>query len=580
MSVTLSNPAAAPGALPIHQVFPSLTNPRQNFSGDSFNDLVESIRQHGVLQPVLVRSLLVTPEHVDRAEAISPLQFLDAGEDGFEIVCGERRFRAALQAGLQSIPAVVRELSDSEAREIQIVENLQRQDVSALEEAEGFRQLLESMQAELPEAGQKELVQTIAQKIGKSVRYVYARMQLTGLIAPVKQALAEGKIEASHADLLVRQSPEKQREIYFDQFVDYNSVPHDFDETKPDADLSSLQLRPPEELPSVRQLKRSLESNAQPLKKAAWKWKKDTAETPACAGSPACVGCEHNTASQEGADPKDARCLNEQCFAQKTKNFIDVRVVDLEAKTGKSMVKVSKSDYSAPKGAKKPSAWRSAKLGSCDGVTPAIEVGYDGAWEGVLTVCLNSRCKEHFANGSTSDGSTSGAETAQAKQHREETEKKQAECKRENTIRARLFQELLSRVTKLTPEILRQFVQSVISDWDAKDFAKVLPNAAAILKKGKTDSAEFAHLLLTNLAWENLEVNEWSGVESGRDEFHADLAKSGLDWQPLRAKFLAEYDKPKASPEKKSSPEAKKAAAKKQSKQPAKKVSAKKGGRK
>lgn len=169
----------------LSQVEPSPTNPRKLFDGPEFDELVASVRQRGILQPILVR-----PNY-------------ESHENEFEIVCGERRFRAAKAAGLEVIPAIIRELGDMEVREIQIIENLQRKDVSALEEANGLSQLLHALQAEQPDSGQKEIVQTIAQKIGKSVRHVYSRLALLELIEEVQSALANGDISASHADLFV-----------------------------------------------------------------------------------------------------------------------------------------------------------------------------------------------------------------------------------------------------------------------------------------------------------------------------------------------------------------------------------------
>jgi ParB-like chromosome segregation protein Spo0J len=117
---------------------------------------------------------------------------------------------------------MVQLLDDEQAMEVQIIENLQRKDVTAIEEAEGFQRLLKGLEATQETAAdhgratRTELVQTIASRIGKSVRYVWARMKLVSLVPEVKQALEAGKIEASHADLLVSFPPEKQKEIFIE----------------------------------------------------------------------------------------------------------------------------------------------------------------------------------------------------------------------------------------------------------------------------------------------------------------------------------------------------------------------------
>jgi ParB/RepB/Spo0J family partition protein len=160
-------------ALPITSISPCPNNPRQFIAPDLLLELAESIRQVGVLQPIVVRPL----------------------GDGYEIVAGERRWRAAQLAELSEIPAVVRELTDVQAAELAIVENLLRADVSAFEEAMGFRRLID-MGAHNADS--------LAEKLGKSRSHVFARLRLCKLCEPVKAAMVEGKIEASTAELLAK----------------------------------------------------------------------------------------------------------------------------------------------------------------------------------------------------------------------------------------------------------------------------------------------------------------------------------------------------------------------------------------
>ena len=164
-------------------VLPSSTNPRKHFDQAKLDGLAESIRQKGVLEPILVRT---TPE----------------GRN-VELVAGERRVRAARAAGLKEIPAVVRDLTDQEVLEIQVVENIQRDDLTPLEEAEGY--------ARLAKTGYD--VAHIAEKIGRSVKYVYDRMKLTDLVKEAKELLDAGTITAGHAILLARLKPEDQERV-------------------------------------------------------------------------------------------------------------------------------------------------------------------------------------------------------------------------------------------------------------------------------------------------------------------------------------------------------------------------------
>ncbi|HEY3175662.1 MAG TPA: ParB/RepB/Spo0J family partition protein [Candidatus Polarisedimenticolia bacterium] len=180
-------PTALPGGLALMDVLlldaiiPSKSNPRTNFDPVKLKELEDSIRQKGVLQPILVRTM----------------------KDGknVELVAGERRVRAARAAGLKEIPAVIRDLTDAEVLEIQVIENLQRDDLHPLEEAEGYRQL----------AGVKGYdVARIAERIGRSVKYVYDRMKLVSLVKEAKDLFLADRITAGHAILLARLKPKDQ----------------------------------------------------------------------------------------------------------------------------------------------------------------------------------------------------------------------------------------------------------------------------------------------------------------------------------------------------------------------------------
>ena len=166
--------------LALGAIVPSKTNPRKRFDKLGMDELTASVQRHGVIQPVLVRP---------RASG------------GYELVSGERRYRAAKAAALAAIPALVRTLSDAEALELQVIENLQREDLHELEEAEGYEQLMKCVDAA---TGKPYDVDTIAAKVGKSRAYVYARLKLTALEAKAREAFFACKLNASTALLLAR----------------------------------------------------------------------------------------------------------------------------------------------------------------------------------------------------------------------------------------------------------------------------------------------------------------------------------------------------------------------------------------
>lgn len=168
-------------SLPLELIVESKTNPRKNFDKTKLQELADSITKRGVLQPILVRPI--------------------AGK--YEVVAGHRRFRAAGLAKLEEIPATVQELDDKAVLEIQMIENLQREDLHPLEEAEGYASLLHSHGYTADE---------LAAKLGKSRGYVYARMKLADLAEPVKKALWDGSLSHSIA-LLVARIPDKKLQV-------------------------------------------------------------------------------------------------------------------------------------------------------------------------------------------------------------------------------------------------------------------------------------------------------------------------------------------------------------------------------
>lgn len=170
----------------VHSIAPSLTNPRKHFDPAKLQELADSIAASGVHQPILLRPL---PAH--RLE--DTLQTARANKQAapeYELVAGERRWRACQLAGVKEVPAMVRELTDAQALEAQIIENLQREDVTELEEAESYRALMDS---------QGISVDAIAAKVGRSRSYIFSRLKVLDLCEHGRQLLREGKLDFSCA---------------------------------------------------------------------------------------------------------------------------------------------------------------------------------------------------------------------------------------------------------------------------------------------------------------------------------------------------------------------------------------------
>jgi ParB family chromosome partitioning protein len=168
-----AEPSRGQRRVPIEFVRPNPKNPRKNFAEPELDDLANSIREKGVIQPILVRS--IRPDH-------------------YEIVAGERRWRAAQRAHLHDVPVIIIEADDKAALEIAIIENVQRTDLNALEEARGYEQLAAEFGYSHPD---------LAKVIGKSRSHVANTLRLLKLPNGVQKMLVEGQISAGHARALL-----------------------------------------------------------------------------------------------------------------------------------------------------------------------------------------------------------------------------------------------------------------------------------------------------------------------------------------------------------------------------------------
>ena len=167
--------ARATHRLPIAFLRPNKLQPRKRFASEELNDLADSVREKGVLQPILVRPV--------RGEA-----------NAYEIVAGERRWRAAQMAQLHEVPVVVRDMGDSESLEIAIIENVQRADLNAIEEAAAYYELMERF---------KFTQEKVAKEVGKSRSHIANTLRLLTLPEAVRALVRDGTLSAGHARTLV-----------------------------------------------------------------------------------------------------------------------------------------------------------------------------------------------------------------------------------------------------------------------------------------------------------------------------------------------------------------------------------------
>jgi len=161
--------------------------PREHFDPETHEELTASIRKNGVVQPILVRPKPASPA---------------GGETGYEIVCGERRFRAAQAVGLLEIPAVVRAMSDEEALECSIVENVQRSDLSPIEEAHAYQRLMDEFHM---------TQESVAEVVGKDRSSIANTVRLLGLPKRIQEELIRGHLTMGHARAILAKTSEEER---------------------------------------------------------------------------------------------------------------------------------------------------------------------------------------------------------------------------------------------------------------------------------------------------------------------------------------------------------------------------------
>lgn len=287
-SINPTNPAAAVSLAPLPvtterferlalgRIVESTTNPRKHFDEKKLAELAESITTSGVAIPILVRP---SSEHWTI----------------YELIDGARRLRASHLAGVADIPARIIECDDRTALELQTIANLQREDIHPLDEALGYRQLIERNNYDVP---------AIAARIGKSESYVYQRLKLTDLCELGRQMFWEEKITTTMAIMLARLQPEDQAEALRDRWAIANA----------------------KSLEDWIQREVMLDLHSAP-------WKKDDAQLLPSAGS--CDACPKRTGASPALFPevkKSDTCTDPKCFEAKKAAFVEVKRAEVKAK--------------------------------------------------------------------------------------------------------------------------------------------------------------------------------------------------------------------------------------------------------
>jgi len=346
--------------IPLERIRESKTNPRTQFDQGKLAELADNIREHGVLQPVLVRPL---PQ----------------GAVGtYELVAGARRYRASKLAGRESIPATVRELTDTQCLEMQLIENLQRAEVHELDEAQGYAALMQLQ----PET---YTVETISAKVNKSQAYVYGRLRLTQLIPEAKQAFYEAKMTVAHAFEIARLQPTDQRRALQECFPHHRNAASILKDKKAEA-------------VTVRELREWIEREIHlDLTNAPF----DPEDETLLPAAGACARCPKRTGNNPLLFPEVRQksiCTDRDCYRAKVEALVHIQVKPLEEK-GEKLLRVSQAPTWQANGHAKDvlheGQYRKAKgKGECPTTKAAVVI--DGKSAGtIFYLCQTEKCAVH-----------------------------------------------------------------------------------------------------------------------------------------------------------------------------------------
>ena len=537
--------------VPIGQLVHSTTTPRQVIDKARDKELADSIREQGIIQPIVVRPIFEEGAHKTET---------------FEIVAGGRRFDAAKAAGLEVVPIRIMQLTDDQALEVQVIENLQRQDIHPLDEAAGYAAILKQGKFDVTE---------LASKVGRDASYIYRRMKLNDLRDSARKMLAEGKLPVSHAELLARLQLEDQ-----DRALEYL-----------DGESYDDRMVPYDELRSFVTREVLLVLNKAPFPLKA------THLVPE-AGS--CDACPKRTRNDRLLFPevgKDDRCTDPACFQAKRRAFLESKLDGVNQKR----IQISTADYYDSRGCvdiegkrtKKVTGaekWKDAKKNPCKHAQEAIVVSGHKSVGQVKTVCVTPSCKRHFpgqqANRRTSEQVTADSkkrELAQQEDVHAETEKLRAFMGklRGKTLPAGFVRILLELLSDLFDEEQEQILAAAgCTELAAKFKAKSEYDVIGpLVKSGKLGQHQELSLLVAGTLATDMRCH-W-GTRP-----HVALAKNlRLDLKAIekraRKEFRAKY-KADEKAKRKSEQAAKKKGAKKKRKAKAKskpKARKKKGGR-
>lgn len=515
--------------LPIGVLTPSPTNPRKHFDPKSMDELQISLKQHGVLQPLLVRAIDMRTfkGHIEPPDA-----------QLYEIIDGERRYRNAVILAFRELPVHVIDASDDQVREMQVVMNLQRQDVHPLDEADGYAEL------------QQRLGSTteIAARVGKDVAYVTGRLKLRTLSDLSRQAFTDHLLTLDHALLMAKLGAveqEKALRFAIDKRATKRQKTEDLIVEAAKDIKEGTKWGAYWEPASVMELKGFIEDEIDlELKKAPW----DLADPDLVPSAGACTTCPSNTAANSALFGdlaiEKATCTDSICFNAKRQRFVELKLATTK-EAGADAVKLSWRQSSAkPKWAKddsgpdpnttfKQGQWKEAKKGECPNVITGITVDYDpygasGKPGQKKLVCVAAGCKTHKKDyeKSASQRSSGGRSSYDPEAERQKQEDQRRKAEAETEFRVQHAKAAVAKISKLTPQLIRELAIRAVRDYEQDHIVAIVGKGyTKKLTALKTDSAEFARIAFTDLIEHLIDVDTWAvgNIPKTRVEFFEKL---------------------------------------------------------
>lgn len=545
--------------LPIESIRASATNPRQHFDPAGLTELSASIAEVGIQVPLLVR----------------PMFDPDDGElQIYELVAGERRYRAAKGLGLETIPCLAREMTDEEAREAQIIENLQRVDVHPIEEAEAFSELL----------GRMGSIAGVAAKVSKEQSYVAKCLRLLSLTLHSRDALRGRAITIDHALLLARLGEGEQNEALkwtLDRNAGSKTTVAKVVEDRialikqEDGKTKSRFYGYVWEPETVQKLKSHIEGESGvKLSRAPWKTQEEDCLLPDVVG---CSECDKNTKANAplfgDLAIDDPTCTDGSCFQAKTAGFVQIalRVAgqDESVKPKKLVPRLSWKASSVrpsvvpnnmgvtgaaestadPSKVLKQAQWVEAKKGSCPNVRAAVTMdwsdsgqrGYMGGNSKLrkpgetLQVCIAVGCKIHRKDWEKPKSANRNAYTppdpAEEKRKREEQEFIEKE---ESKIRAKIFDAILAKLDASRALRLVTDEDQSAPSWRKRILALFPAIGGDQLEAYTAFCGTFSGECRVNAYW----MMQQGGVVNDRKDLWALAKKVGVDASAVTAKHF------------------------------------------